>query len=531
MKYMKKTRLILLLIAILCGFNVVSAVAQQTDYEKKVLEIKKKYVKIVMVKNGTWDPRRSELELSHADDYFLALRLAQAPFVLSSEQIESFGQEMAQAEKLKTAVDRQRENDREAEREQKRLEREKEEKKQEIERERQAYYKTDRGEIESGIKVAFEKWSKKGEFEKTSDYETRLQTQSKTTFDSICIAQVRKQLSYSLPYSTYRMLDALESNLSNYDSEKELYTIIYKLRDVNWKNQINVPIDKAQEFKSNWESFNHTVDDCDWSFVGNSLCPITITIEDKASVKEDWLQQGAGRMQIAIKTKGKERYRLPINLINQSEIIYFFDNLEINNPYLKGYVFNYSAKEHQAAVKRENEIRMADETYNRYSRFFKNRNEFDTFYRQGEEALVFEVEKRVVINNIANEFRGNDLNSSTITIKTANLNSYEGRYWFNNKFLPAIKKYDRKYDSAIIAFLINENGSLNKEWTKNGQFFKDKTDFFNAYASNAYKGDALNKEWDKNGQFFKDKIDFYKAYTSNNYKDILKSNKKQLKKK
>ena len=38
---------------------------------------------------------------------------------------------------------------------------------------------------------------------------------------------------------------------------------------------------------------------------------------------------------------------------------------------------------------------------------------------------------------------------------------------------------------------------------------------------------GLSKEWTKNGQYFKNKIDFYDAYLSDNYNQILKDNKKK----
>ena len=463
----KQLKLVFLLISILCGLNVVVA-QEKTAYEKRVLEIKKEYVKIIKIKNGTWTPK-SELELRYADELVVDLTFATAAFTLSREQIESFGEEMAQAEKLKTAVDRQREKERKAEREKQAEEQKIRAEEQKILQEKRAYEGTDRGGIETNIKSDFAKWNKKGEFEKMSDYETRLQTQSKTAFDSICIAKIRdkiRRFSNGMGH-----LYALKSSLPNYDSEKELVTINYSLGKAEWGNQIKMPVNEAQALKSNWESFKHTIDDWDWSFVGNELCPTSITIEDAGS---------------------KKSYRSPVNLANQSEITYSFDNLEINNAYLNGYIFNYSTDEHQMAEKREKEIRKAEEAYRKYSMLFKDRDEFDTFYQQGEEVLALERKKREVINYIAEKYHNN--NSSYSYLKTFDFQNKLIWYlnWYpmeqHTKFLDLMKKFkNEEYYSGILEFVINENDASNKEWKKNGHCFKDKTDFFEAYISDNYK--------------------------------------------
>jgi len=49
------------------------------------------------------------------------------------------------------------------------------------------------------------------------------------------------------------------------------------------------------------------------------------------------------------------KYEFPFLLENQSEIIYSFDDFELNNPHLKGFIFKYSnAKE---MIVEENETR------------------------------------------------------------------------------------------------------------------------------------------------------------------------------
>lgn len=85
----------------------------QTAYEKKVFEIKKNYVKKILIQNGSWT-RQSETELYYAgEDYInaaLALGILTAPNLIKS--LES---ELKAADKLKTSVDFQREKERKVE--------------------------------------------------------------------------------------------------------------------------------------------------------------------------------------------------------------------------------------------------------------------------------------------------------------------------------------------------------------------------------------------------------------------------------
>jgi len=54
--------------------------------------------------------------------------------------------------------------------------------------------------------------------------------------------------------------------------------------------------------------------------------------------------------------------------------------------------------------------------------------------------------------------------------------------------LSAISESKTKlYYSQILDFVIETNKDMNKEWNKNGQYFENKSEFYNAYISDDYK--------------------------------------------
>ena len=52
----------------------------------------------------------------------------------------------------------------------------------------------------------------------------------------------------------------------------------------------------------------------------------------------------------------------------------------------------------------------------------------------------------------------------------------------------------KPYYPEIVDLLIQTNKKLNREWNKNGQYFKDKIDFFNSYLFEDYKQILKNKK-------------------------------------
>ena len=229
-----------------------------------------------------------------------------------------YGNELKKAQKLKTATDFNREKEAKAK------------------KEREAYERTDAGVIQRDIKIAFEQWNKKGEFEKQSDYEERLQNQSKNAFAQTCVEQIKNKLRNEKP----RM------KLQPYNTDNEFFTVNFEINNIEWQSKINIPIANAENFKSNfgWNNFQTRVKYYDWCFVENKLCPTLVTLFDD-----------------------NNEYDFSLSLQNKSEITYSFDDLGISNPYLKGFIFRYSdAKEMEIRAVREKFVKdsLEIESYN-----------------------------------------------------------------------------------------------------------------------------------------------------------------------
>jgi hypothetical protein len=578
---------------------------QKTAYEKKVLEIKKKYIKKTIILGGEKWTEKNDRELNYAGEdqvdamfFMTALTLSAYPDVL-----KSFESELKQAEKLKTSVDFQREKKQKEEKARK----EKEEKARQAQ---EAYLKTDRGTLESNVKTAFEEWSIKGEFEKQSDYEERLKNQSQDGFTKICIEKTHKIISG---------LRITKMDLQPYNTDDEYFIVNFKLDNYSiirpeWQNKISIPIADAESFKNNWNGFKSEINDKNWCFVENTLCPTFITLYRKV---------GNDRKAEKI----AEKYELPVIVTNQSEITISFDKLGVYNPYLKGFVFNYSdAKAKQfiadSIAKREKLIRDSiitrkysqklDSVYQKYNNQFhanpyniekENLPEYEKFKVGGDN----EINYKDAVNKIILSF--NEANVSIPQkLKSYNPKEYIRIYQEQNPETKAAWK--QKYLECKCSFSSYEEfcitllryGTLSNSechcrstlYLRNKSYFTDKAEFdsyydkggnavqleiikrqFNAMkiekadlqnakanspqspaqmrsnSGNAFafsiittietnksqpyfseiidyvieKNVKLNKEWTKNGQFFESKTALYNAYISENYKQILKENK------
>ena len=97
--------------------------------------------------------------------------------------------------------------------------------------------------INEEIGSEFSKWLEKGEFEKTVDYDKRLQEGSTVVFDSICYNVIKN----NIEGSDWRM------KLDTYNADKEEYPVTFSFGHITTKIRYKVPIDIAKEFKTNFE--------------------------------------------------------------------------------------------------------------------------------------------------------------------------------------------------------------------------------------------------------------------------------------
>ncbi len=205
------------------------------------------------------------------------------------------------------------------------------------------------------IKGDFEKWNGRREFEKSADYDKRLQEYSKAVFDSICYSVISSEIKYN----------NWEMRLDTYDADKEEFPIICTFGDVIARTRYKVPIDMAKEFKQNfnhnefygkgqmWEALRR----CD-NFVyvtvpdrpdDNDLCPSTILFSltpyirwdnrDIGTVRGDFFHN-ADSIKVTFTSKAKP-------------VAVRFNDLGLNNKYLANYVYVFKKGDNDIYSKKE----------------------------------------------------------------------------------------------------------------------------------------------------------------------------------
>lgn len=192
------------------------------------------------------------------------------------------------------------------------------------------YERSDEYDINKNIGKYFSKWLKKGEFEKTVDYDKRLNECSKTVFDSICNSVIRYKIE-----QVWR-----DIRLGTYNTETEEFPVFVKTPydfgrcEIIGKAHIKIPIESAKDFRKKFYSgdgtgFNYSkgpvVPRADFVYVSsteqpgdNVLCPTTVVPYCKDTIN--------------IKLTYNEKTK-PVKVA--------FDELGITDKYLNGYVYTF----------------------------------------------------------------------------------------------------------------------------------------------------------------------------------------------
>ena len=404
-----------------------------------------------------------------------------------------YSNELEKAEKLKTSEDFRREK----------AEKEKEEKELKERQQQEAYKSSDVGRIEKNIKEAFEEWNKKGEFEKQADYEERLKTQSQEAFSRICMEKVKSRIKYKKD-ELYGGGIKVESLVYNADSES--FSVSFKIpyEGTKWQSLINIPIAQAEDFKREFYDPDCEVGDYNWCFVGNTLYPTLVTIYSE--------------------------YKFPLLEKKQTEITFSFDDFGIANPYLKGFVCNYSTAvkqaEKQQAEEKEKQERLAEEQA-------KERMRLDSL-----ECKKYNQKLDSIVRNYNQKLLQNEYNLKKQQIKIVPI-EYENSC--ENKFTTAIENAETEYNeiSKQIEQYKNTIENFTKQENLVNYVFRTCGSAGRASDSPTYQlsfinttketilreklieiavdtNRQLNKEWVKNGQYFNNKTDFYESYISSN---------------
>ncbi len=487
---MKKITFVSLLVLLL-SFSINSSFAQKhtkTAYEKKVSEIENRYHKKI---------QQAKLR---GEGGLMIISLAL--------QMDN---ELKRAKKLKTKIDFQREK-------------------------QKSFEQSDYGEIYKKVKLSFEKWSKKGEFEKKEDWLNRLENEAKNAFDKICIEEI-SELAYNRLVTNKHQW---ECELLSYNTEKETFPISFGKEKLKWNTIIKIPISEARQFK---ESFSWSMD---YHYVGilqNAVFPEFFTVS----------------------TSNKE-YEIQTIQKGVDEPIISFDKLDIKNEFLKGYTFNYTT--YKKEQKKKEEERKEQE------RKEQERKEQEKIKEQ--EKLLIEYNKKLIaLQKLYNE----DLLKNAYNIKKYKIETVEKIIVTKASFDDESRWLAEKY--VEIKNKIEQN--FEESYKRNKHLFKNKEEFASCYQKGKefidkeiairwikinkriikglnlqekedasvkavlttvqnYKGSSfypqflfaliqnnkkLNKEWRKNSKYFQNQEEFYNTYISGNYKNILKTKKRK----
>ncbi|MBP1673033.1 MAG: hypothetical protein H6Q25_848 [Bacteroidetes bacterium] len=194
----------------------------------------------------------------------------------------------------------------------------------------------DLSEIYSKISLYFNKWQEKGEFEKEEIYRERLKTESQNKFAKLCKDVIDSYIKvgyydetscssskkyskfYTSSYIDYYSDDKHAITISEYDSENEYFPLILNLDETKILINLPVNISDAPQFKKNWTNSTISYYLFDFFQYEGFLLPKSLTINNS-----------------------NRNYTINIPKEYLSPIRIYFDDLEIINPYLKGWYFEY----------------------------------------------------------------------------------------------------------------------------------------------------------------------------------------------
>ena len=286
------------------------------------------------------------------------------------------------------------------------------------------------------IKGDFEKWNDRREFEKSADYDKRLQEYSKAVFDSICYSVISSEIKHN----------NWEMRLDTYDADKEEFPIICDFgNNIIARIRYKVPYDMAKEFKQNfnhnefygkgqmWEALRR----CD-NFVyvtvpdrpdDNELCPSTILFSltpyirwdnsDIGTVRGDFFHN-ADSIKVTFTSKAKP-------------VAVRFNDLGLDNKYLANYVYVFK--------KGDNDI---------YSK--QEQNEYES--KSKEKNVIKEEQNESESNKI---FNGDDVDQQpSFPGGTNALNTFIA----SNLKYPVVAQENGIQGRVVVKFIVEKDGSI-----------------------------------------------------------------------
>ncbi len=224
--------------------------------------------------------------------------------------------------------------------------------------------------ITSEIKKHFTNWSQKGEFEKQTEWELRIQKNSSKIFPLICDSIIYDFLIYRF--------SSIDLALNDYNADKE-YFYINMYVTINRKSlsekgfKLDIPYSEAESFKSNMNK-NHLFNYCyfiprkptncvilfDYVILPKEINFYHLIENDLESFKQ--FKEFSNSSIIYHDMPNEEDYLwlnrrmqiIPIANDNKvftdeskiKDIIIYFDDLDIDNPYLNGSYYNFTQQKY-----------------------------------------------------------------------------------------------------------------------------------------------------------------------------------------
>lgn len=282
-----------------------------TPYQRRVNQIVLKYYKIFA--QGSGDRRFNILGYNNPEIATDGISLAYIEYstkhgsAAAKRLRNSMNAEFKAAEKLKNSTDRLRD-----------------------------FYNTDRGQMYKAARNKFISWSQKGEFEKTTEYENRINNRSISYFDRCCkeaIDSVMNALADNPSGNSVADDQIRLGKLPTYDADNEQYHILCTSHGLYTSvSNLKISRNEAERFKENYNANSSIYRIKDGVFYGNTFIPTyyVLNVEDDQYIVKTNAIIDNNSMDVIDSTR-LEKVTIP------------FDKLNINCDALAGHVYENEA--------------------------------------------------------------------------------------------------------------------------------------------------------------------------------------------
>jgi len=354
------------------------------------------------------------------------------------------------------------------------------------------------------VEKKLEPWKRKGTFEKTEDWQKRLNDNTAIKKSEIYESALDEFVQELKVLNNNTSLNGLFYDSKGYDSDKEVLVV-----NTFWGNTpIPIPLDEARNMQDDFRYLNL---EPHFFIQNDQLALVSLTFPYKGK-RYTWENQSQAAQIIRNKRLELEQIalnkRLELERLDLLELATYNQRLDsifkdynhqlLQNPYNvhKRVLTDYEKITATGTENRQNsfdrqvsymkgKIEYLNKDFSRdfeseygdflyswgrsfFFVFFSSKDEFDALYKQGID--IYSQWKKV-----CDYFRQ--------AYSRAGYLNYREKEIFST-----IRDCQSKpYYPQVINFVIEVNRDLSYEWRKNGQFFENKVEFYNAYISDDYK--------------------------------------------